>query len=468
MPRILLRAGKDPFEVLSPEVARGAFPKGVWGKNVGNLVFGDSMHKLLSVPGTEVVPNAFLSERPGVTPWYVDQINEQFDHFVIPLANAFRTSFMGNLERLTEVIEGLKIPVTVVGVGVAGGPRSLKNPLPRLKDDERPMVARFLTAVLDRSASIGVRGEHTQTFLASLGFGDEHVDVIGCPSLFQLGPGHSVHKRAEAISPDSHFTMNISPYVKRMAEASVRHAQKYPQMIYVPQDTATLDLMMYGTPHPDAGDPQMPVHIDHPLYVEDRMRFFTDSSTWFRFLATQDFSFGTRIHGNIAALVAGTPAHVIAHDSRTLELAQYHEIPHTTVPDLAEGFDAAELYEATDLTAFNAGHAARFDKFAAFLRKNGIAHVFEEGKANPEYETRLSALPFPDPVHTLSTTDPVARAEAYERIATVESFAHHHDWIKKFSPRVDFPVTPPPAPARRSVRRFAARVLNKAARVVGG
>ena len=69
-----------------------------------------------------------------------------------------------------------------------------------------------------------------------------------------------------------------------------------------------------------------PITLDHPLIRSDRVRFFLDPKTWFDHLAQYDFSFGTRIHGNIAALLAGTPALLLAHDSRTLELAEYHEI----------------------------------------------------------------------------------------------------------------------------------------------
>ena len=65
--RILLRAGKDPFTVYSPESALEDFPAGIFGKNVGNLVFSDSMHRILSTPGSQVLANTFLGERDGVT-----------------------------------------------------------------------------------------------------------------------------------------------------------------------------------------------------------------------------------------------------------------------------------------------------------------------------------------------------------------------------------------------------------------
>jgi len=398
--RILLRAGKDPFTVVSPESSLEDYPAGVFGKNVGNLVFSDSMHRILSTPDNEVLANTFLGERDGVTQPYLDNINENFDHFVVPLANAFRVSFLPNLALLTKTIQGIKIPTTVVGVGVSGGGGSLSKGVDEVPDELKRGVKKFVNAVLDRSATIGVRGENTRTFLNGLGYGDDLVDVIGCPSLYRNGRDLVIEKRAESITKQSNFSINVSPYVGYMGDSSLYHAKKYPNMVYIPQDLETLRLLMWGK-NPANFATRMPTHDGHPFYEQDRMRFFVDSRTWIDHLSTLDFSFGTRIHGNIAALVARTPAVVLVHDTRTQELAEFHEIPHRLVPDLPKRVDAADLYAEADYTAFNAGHNARFENFTKFLEKNGIEHVFQEGKANPEYDARLAALQLPGPVRRI-------------------------------------------------------------------
>src|SRR5690606_1114362 len=228
MTRILLRSGKDPFVPIPPENALANFRRGVFGRNVGNFVFTDAVHRILSTPGTEIASNSYLSERPGVTRRYVARINDEFDAFVIPLANAFRPKFLDHLRRLTKVIEQLRIPTIVVGVGVAGGAGSLDNPLPTDSAELAKAVQRFVRAVLERSATVGVRGEITREYLARLGFGDEHVDVVGCPSLFRDGDTLRIEKRAPSIEQDSEFTINISPYVREMQKIAQRHARKYP------------------------------------------------------------------------------------------------------------------------------------------------------------------------------------------------------------------------------------------------
>ena len=92
--------------------------------------------------------------------------------------------------------------------------------------------------------------------------------------------------------------------------------------------------MLDGTPLASGTpDSLLPVHPSHPFFREDRTRFYVDPWPWIDDLRDFDFSFGTRIHGTIAALLAGTPAVVLAHDSRTLELARYFDIPHRLMRD---------------------------------------------------------------------------------------------------------------------------------------
>ncbi|MEJ7636232.1 polysaccharide pyruvyl transferase family protein [Aeromicrobium sp.] len=468
MKRILVRSPKDPFHVISPEQALALYPKGVFGRNVGNMIFTESMHRLITVPGVDVVSDSFLSERLPDSTAHAARINAEFDQFVIPLANAFRESFHRNLGQMTQLIERLDIPVVVAGVGVAGGVGSLDNPFPDNPPEVTATIQRFLRAVLDRSATIGVRGETTRDYLAGLGFGDEHVEVVGCPSLFRRGTELRIEKKVDRLTEDSHFTMNLSPYVPLMDEVSIRHAERYRHMTYIPQGHDSLEMLLWGVDRQPQKRPDLPAHTTHPLYLTNRTRFFVDPATWYDYLAKQEFSFGTRIHGNISAINAGTPAHVLAHDARTLELARYHDIPHTLVPDLPAHPDAADLFQQTDYTAFNAGHPERFAKFARFLEKNGVEHVYEEGKSNPAYDERMSTTPFPPGVETLYSESQESRTALVERVAELyrasgqRTLARRHQPVYPFAPEVVEPAAPPKvAPVPTRLRRVAKRVLRR-------
>jgi hypothetical protein len=387
MSRILLRAHKDPFRVVEP--AR-VFRRNLIGDNVGNLLFSSASYKLLQTEGTTVEVG---SMKGGVAE--AERINAEHDHVVIPLANAFRHSYVDSLDRMSETIEALKVPVTVLGVGAQ---MKLDGDPGRL-DAMKASVTRFVRAVLDRSPSIGVRGEFTEQYLTGLGFRD--VEVVGCPSLFLHGPGLRVEKRVAALNRSSRISLNLSPYVPGLGPIVQHNMVRYPNLRYAAQHRDALGMLLdrdfQGKQH--ATDQSvLPTHHGHPLVRDGRTSFFVDPEPWMRYLAGFDYSFGTRIHGNIAALLAGTPATVLAHDSRTLELVRYYDIPHRTMTELGPVVDAAELYAAADFTAFNAGHAARFDRFAAYLGAHGLRHVYEPGEDPTRFDRRAAQTVWPGDV----------------------------------------------------------------------
>jgi hypothetical protein len=387
MSRILLRAHKDPFEVASP--AR-VFRRNMIGDNVGNLLFSSASYKLLQTAGTDVEVGSLKGGKAEA-----ERVNAEYDHVVIPLANAFRHSYVDTLDKMSETIENLTVPVTVLGVGAQ---LKLDGKVDRL-DAVRDSVVRFVSAVLDKSPSIGVRGEFTQTYLQGLGFTD--VDLIGCPSIFLHGPGLRIEKRVPALTRSSRISMNLSPYVPGLGPIVERHTARYPNLRYAAQHRDALGMLL-DKEHRAAAHATdqsvLPTHRGHPLVRDHRTRFFVDPEPWMRYLGGFDYSFGTRIHGNIAALLAGTPATVLAHDSRTLELVRYYDIPHRTMKQVAPDTDAAELYAEADFTAFNARHAERFDVFGAFLGAHGLKHVYETGEDPTRFDERVAATEWPGDV----------------------------------------------------------------------
>ncbi|WP_370618820.1 polysaccharide pyruvyl transferase family protein [Mumia qirimensis] len=386
MTRLLLRAHKSPFT--APSAGR-VLARNLIGNNVGNLVFSYSVQRTLSVPGTTIDVARLNRARTLGT----EEIDEKYDHVVIPLANAFRKRFLPNLDAITETIEKLSVPVTVVGVGVqsavdegVAAPRQVAD-----------AVTRFVRAVLDHSPSIGVRGERTADYLAGLGFGPEHVEVIGCPSMFLHGDRLPLRRTEPRLDPDGPIAFNLSPYLAQMAPVVEDQVARYPGLVYFGQDIDTLRLLLEGTSRRRGADERLPVHPDHPLIAGGRTRFPTDVTRWLEALSAYPFSYGTRIHGNIAALLAGTPAYVLTHDARTLELARYHEIPHRRIDVPFDGVDAVELHEAADWGPMVSGHAERFERYAAFLHAHGLSHVFEPGQAAgaEAFDQRVARKSFP-------------------------------------------------------------------------
>lgn len=431
-----MRSGKDPFTVVSPETT---VAQDVLHGNVGNHLYSHAVHKTLLVPGTEIVSNATLSETRAATADDVARTNERFDAFVVPLANAFRPGFRRRLRNLTDFIRELEIPVVVVGVGIQ---------VDGLHDDETqldyiaPEVTDFVSAVLDRSASIGVRGEMTKRYLSRLGFPSSAVSVIGCPSLFLQGRDLTLPTETATLDRDSPITVSFTPGVEKIAEILERQATRYPRLTYIAQDRRTLELLLWGENPRELKDPRAPVHTAHPLYQQDRMRIFLDPWPWLDFVSRSDFAFGTRFHGCVAAILAGTPALLLAHDSRTVELAEYHGMPHRAVNEVAVDVDAAELLEMYDPTEFNGVHGPRFDTYLDFLQVNGLAHIHQPGNENPEFDAKVARTSYPDAVRTLCAPPPDSVASRLRWLRDSRPFdqtQHEHAYHPPF---------PHPAPPR--------------------
>jgi len=234
MTRVLMRAAKDPFAVHG---AVESYRENLIWNNSGNLVFSNALHKLLDTPGSTVTP-----WRPTAAAAEIERVNSDFDVLALPLANAFRPSFDEPLQRLTKAITKLRIPVVVVGVGAQCG---VDYDPARLAPIEAS-VRGFMDAVLERSATVGVRGECTYDYLRGLGYSD--VEVIGCPSMFHFQGAFPEIRRVEAIEPTSKLALNVSPYLTRMGPVVQHHLERYPDLQYTVQDLETLGLLMYRVP----------------------------------------------------------------------------------------------------------------------------------------------------------------------------------------------------------------------------
>jgi len=383
--RILFRAGRAPFE---PAEAVDCFKRNLIANNTGNLLFAQSVFRAIYNENTRIDCTYKVPTDP-------DRINAEYDAYVIPLANAFRPSFMAYLERLTSLVEKLTIPVVVVGVGAQTdlGLSMLQGTSP-----VDQVASKFVAAVLKRSASIGVRGEITREYLEKLGFKD--VETIGCPSMYMTGGKLDVVKKVPSLQRDDPIAANLTPRMPpNVADLFRRTWKSYPELTYVAQDKADMELMMFGKPilTNKKGD-AFPNRIAHPLLLENRTRLFIDPRTWMSMMRRQMLSFGTRIHGNVIALLAGTPAVVVAHDSRTLELAQFYRIPYIKSQDVNAETTVEELYESADFTEMVRGHEDRFRNFVAFLEKNGLRHNYGESGSTAAFDERLANAELAAPV----------------------------------------------------------------------
>lgn len=390
--RILVRAGKDPRTPMSARRSLSVRRDGVFGSNAGNLLFSTAAWRTLLTDDAELVADGYETER-GTSRRAAERIDAEYDRVVIPLANAFRMSFLPQLDRLTEVVSQLTVPVSVLGVGAQF---RLGAGLDSAPDELRRSVRAFVRAVLDRSPSIGVRGAFTRDFLVDLGFGDDEIDVIGCPSLYGFGGDGSLSAR-RPLTSNSALAVTYSPYLRDIGPFVDAVTGAFPNSYVVPQTVESLALLLYGEPTRFASKTDLPETADHPLYRADRMRFFVDATTWIDTLRGRDLVVGTRIHGTIAGLLAGVPSILVAHDSRTRELAEFHGIPFEKKSALRR-VDVERWYERADFGAFTARHHDNRETFRAFLQRHGLRHTLDQ--AVTRFDREVAAVELAPPVTT--------------------------------------------------------------------
>ena len=370
MKKILIRAGILPEEKVSHiDILKNDL---MWS-NPGNRLFSDSIIKTLQIGNVEFTKigdkNRYNMD--------VIQINEEYECFIIPLANAFRKDF--NLKPLTEFIRALKIPCIVVGVGFQGAANmNFDRSFPFDEDAKN-----FCYAVLEKSASIGVRGEITYDYLTKhLGIPRHNVDIIGCPGMYMFG---------ETLPQKNTFALNLEKISTNSIRGQENHISaflneiwlKYPKSAFVYQKTEEGRFLEYDSILPPISDKNYPNSNTHFLYTQKRLRFFTQTSDWLSFLHEKDYSIGARIHGNIAAILAGIPATVIAIDSRILELCRYHEIPFINTTELKPDTRVEDLYARSkdEILKTYSRHKENFKRYIQFLEKNGLQNIYSKSKA---------------------------------------------------------------------------------------
>ena len=414
MKKILMRAAMPPlneldtFQVLTEDRI---------GSNAGNLFFPYSLSRTLMRDSNVQIDSILTKYKHSEE--RIREINEQYDCFVIPLANAFRRSFVRELNLITDLVKNLKIPCIVVGVGLQTGVDAKVDRSFAINES----VKEFVKAVLDKSDKLGVRGQVTADYLRHLGFKeDKEFTVIGCPSMFLFGDQLPQITKKE-LKPESFVCINRKIGIpSNLHEFLERCQNELPNYCFIPQNTFDLRLLYAGIPLDMDTDrnppPNYPQHYLDPCFKADKVRGFVNVPSWLDFIKQATFNFGSRIHGNIAGVLAGTPSYIFVSDSRILELADYHNIPYMLAKDIDQSTNIYDIYEQTDFSAVHKGHKKRFEHYLDFLQKNGLETIYDEERNKDEahFDQEMRKLKLQPPIRPFIIEAPeeqMRRTEQY-------------------------------------------------------
>lgn len=369
MKRILVRAGMNPWDNFSPE--KVYFENSI-GTNVGNLVYQYSIYRALMTSDCEVEADGYRIEKGMLSDKQLDEISETYDAYVIPLADAFRDTFQKSMKALTHAVKKLKIPVVIIGVGVRASVEERDSISYPFDDD----VKRFVSAVLDKSAVVGVRGNITLEYLKRLGFQeDTQVRAIGCPSFYTYGGDLKI--REPRLDHDEYIWVNNSIKTSRNVHEFIRKVMDdYPNAVFIPQLQKELQELYIGAPYHEKGSGIYPINIFDPIFKEGRAKFFVSQQTWYKQANKIGFSVGPRMHGNILPTIAGVPSLVVAKDARMMELVEFHHMAWVSREEVGADTDVRELAARADFHEVERYHRANFENYLKFLDDNQLEHIF--------------------------------------------------------------------------------------------
>ncbi|MGO4622640.1 polysaccharide pyruvyl transferase family protein [Ensifer sp. 2TAB8] len=304
--------------------------------------------------------------------WQPNSLNDtDGDCVVVAAANWLNPG--DDFRWLADEIEKSKLPAFIVGIGAQS---SLRKEIPRIE----PGTVRLLKVVAERSGAISTRGPFSSEVLEH--YGIKNSVPTGCPSLLLCGPrGPEIDKGVLGPQIVLHGTRHgnlagseIQSYFYRQAFALKMDILLQSELVdleiatgIAPYDIEPADAHMVNRTYAAGPYPNL------VRFLRTKAAFFYNLEKWISYARKKDFFVGTRIHATVLSLVAGTPAVLVAHDSRTEELAEVMGLPYvkpeqidTRVPLDFEGL--FEVFKDSDFGKYRAYRT----KFLEFFRENGF------------------------------------------------------------------------------------------------
>lgn len=356
----------------------------VLGANSGNLMFQYAVTRMIDAELTHI--------SPAETPYADTSAQARAGALVFPAANHLRPG--ADWTGLNNYLDGAKIPLVVFGLGAqAPGPEGEAATISALKTDAH--VRRLVDILREKAVLVTVRGGFSQSVCAELGLHDTL--PLGCPSVFlnpDRGLGAGLSARFEALTAGAitpRFAMTAAaPFEirddppKRELERRLFSWLRDADGHYIQQsggvsamkaaDGRWYDLTAQTLRAiAEVLAPQMGL-LEFWALLARQGRFYTSAPEWIGAMTGRDLVLGTRLHGTMAALAAGTATAIIAHDSRTSELASTMHLPRLTMqqamasPTLASALGDIRF----DGTAFDRWRAATAARMLAACNRIGL------------------------------------------------------------------------------------------------
>lgn len=264
---------------------------------------------------------------------------------------------------LSRIIKKLKIPMFILGAGVQS---SLDYSDEFLLSISEPSKI-FLDTVFESGGDITLRGDFSKYCLEKLGY--KNLFVSGCPSLFMCGFSDNVLNK-KIINRDCFNPMFNGQTVQEIDDSLY---DRYPNSHFFDQGYY-FDLLYEPNVLTDERFYRLNDSVKK-LFLSRRIDGDMNYFLWRKSVLDKkfNFSYGSRLHGNIIAIQLGIPCFVKVIDSRVREIVELFNIPSNMSYRYNEkSDDLFELYNSIDYSIFNKTYLNQFLIFERYLNSNNI------------------------------------------------------------------------------------------------
>lgn len=322
--------------------------------NVGNKVWIQGIVSCLSTKENQI---AFLN--PNET-W--EQINTNYDAIIYSAANLLSVTYKSVIADISKIFKNSRIPIYVVSIGAQADSYS---DIDCLVNEIKYETKDFVETIYSSGGEIACRGYFTKMVLDKIIYNT--ASVIGCPSLFQNGCTLYIQKNQKPLRPafngllinDKTLFSEYSDSI--FVDQDLWLQESYDGSFYINSAAKVLRILI-----------ERKGEFETKLFLKNRIKLFYDIPQWREYLQKEgiNFSCGTRIHGNIMAILSGIPSLVLACDSRTQEIAEYFDIPYFRYSN--KHLDIRKLYNDVDYSNFNKLFPQKYMEFEQFLISHNL------------------------------------------------------------------------------------------------
>ena len=307
------------------------------GWNTGNMIFRDAIHKMIDC-------DILATNEPVV--------NERYNAFITTDLIWLKES----VAPWPELFKQLQLAGDKALVPISIGLQSHSR---RSDFQLHPKMVAYMSALQER-ATLAVRGAYTAEILATHGIAN--VEVMGCPSIYQLPYyNKSLGGLMAPATQEIRTTANFRTMIEELSE----HEKAYLKYVMDKCDGFAEQTF----------DPLSAVGgVDQEIltWMKRNSYILFDLDSWRRYNMRYDFSMGLRFHGNVAALLANIPALFMVIDSRTSEMTDFLKLPAMNFSDFNPDLSLQTYYEKADYSEFVASYPAQLTRFKDYTSKHGL------------------------------------------------------------------------------------------------